>query len=1129
MGTVTTSVGLVSGLPTADIINQLLAIEARPVRLLESRITELQAERAAFLDVSARLLAIKNAIASLAKPSFFKSASATSSAPNILTASATEGAALGTFSFRVKSLVSNHQLLTRGFADADQTPVGGGTISIELGNGRVNRDTSLDFLNGQSGVRRGVIRVTDRAGGTSDVDLTTAQTVGDVLSAINSAVGTRVTASVRGDAIVLTDNTGATTGTLSVTDLGGGATAADLGIATGVDAAELIGTNINVVNQDTALRLINDGNGVRRRDEAAEPDFEITAGNGTSFGVTLTDDLLDTTQLAAVNDGGGVGLGVIRITDRTGASAEIDLTGAVTIADVVRRINDAEGVSVSAVKSGSRLNINDNSGASAANLIVEDVSGTAAADLGITGNTEATTLTGRAIYNVSSIGDVLRAINFAQGNDGAVVATLDAATNRIVLTDTTGGGGGLTVTAAAGGIGAAEDLGILGSSSGGTLTGQRLVAGLNSTLLRNLNGGAGVTADTLTVTNREGVQTSIDLSGVEGLRELLDRINTTTATSGISASVNRSGNGIALTDRTTGTGALVIADTQAAQGLGLVGSHAAATANGGNAQLRYVSEATRLADYNFGRGVAAGSIRVTGSTGASATIDLRNSTTIGDVLRTINGRVSGVVAEINENGDGIILRDTAGGTGRLTVTEAGGTTARDLNILGVAEPAEEVTAATALSELNDGAGVGLGVIRVTNRAGDTAEIDLSTAATLGDVLTAINGSSLSLSARLTSSRIEITDTAAPGDPPVNFKIEDVSGTAAQDLGIRTTSNSNVISGRGLVETVIDGSYEIKIDIGSSDTLNQIASKINGASRFVRAAVLNDGGASNPFHLSLTSSVSGRRGEIVLDGGDLDLQPTTLTRARDAAVLIGDQNAESPILITGNSNTLTGIVPGVTLNLLGTSEDPVEVTVSQNQDAIVQAVKGFVDSYNAAISRIGQLTAFDPETEQRGVLLSDPTVSRIRSALGRSLVGTVSGVDPRFSRLSSMGIRIESGGRLTFDEAAFRDLLESDRDAVEAFFSTEENGFAHEFETLLESFTDTTDGLISRQNETLQSRENGLNDRIASLNELLESKRTRLQREFAALETALLRLQSQQQSLGALSSLISTGGGSIALS
>ncbi len=55
-------VGLISGLPTAQIIAQLMAIEARPLTLLQQQVTALQTQRGAYMDLSARLLALKSAV-----------------------------------------------------------------------------------------------------------------------------------------------------------------------------------------------------------------------------------------------------------------------------------------------------------------------------------------------------------------------------------------------------------------------------------------------------------------------------------------------------------------------------------------------------------------------------------------------------------------------------------------------------------------------------------------------------------------------------------------------------------------------------------------------------------------------------------------------------------------------------------------------------------------------------------------------------------------------------------------------------------------------------------------------------------------------------------------------------------
>ena len=167
---------------------------------------------------SAQVLAVQNAIANFGKLSFFRKFNAASSNENILNAVAGEDAVVGSTTFRVHSLVSNHVVASRGFADADRTPVGVGTISIEIGNGQVNRPTELSELNGGRGVRRGVITITDRSGASADIDLSQAFTLDDVLNTINTNTKINVRASVTGvasneasgDRLVIEDLSGGT-------------------------------------------------------------------------------------------------------------------------------------------------------------------------------------------------------------------------------------------------------------------------------------------------------------------------------------------------------------------------------------------------------------------------------------------------------------------------------------------------------------------------------------------------------------------------------------------------------------------------------------------------------------------------------------------------------------------------------------------------------------------------------------------------------------------------------------------------------------------------------------------------------------------------------------------------------
>ena len=76
---------------------------------------------------------------------------------------------------------------------------------------------------------------------------------------------------------------------------------------------------------------------------------------------------------------------------------------------------------------------------------------------------------------------------------------------------------------------------------------------------------------------------------------------------------------------------------------------------------------------------------------------------------------------------------------------------------------------TDLRMLNSGNGVRLGVIRMTDRNGQSEEIDLSTARTVRDVLNAINAADLSVSATV----------VGVGDKSI-FQIMDTSGVSEDD-------------------------------------------------------------------------------------------------------------------------------------------------------------------------------------------------------------------------------------------------------------------------------------------------------------------------------------------------------------
>ena len=76
-----------------------------------------------------------------------------------------------------------------------------------------------------------------------------------------------------------------------------------------------------------------------------------------------------------------------------------------------------------------------------------------------------------------------------------------------------------------------------------------------------------------------------------------------------------------------------------------------------------------------------------------------------------------------------------------------------------------------------------------------------------------------------------------------------------------------------------------------------------------------------------------------------------------------------------------------------------------------------------------------------------------------------------------------------------------------------SGLGHLLENSLARLIDPVDGAITKENKQLDAKNQQFQSRIESLDKLLLSKRERLERQFAQMETVLADLQSQQQALG----------------
>jgi flagellar hook-associated protein 2 len=161
-------------------------------------------------------------------------------------------------------------------------------------------------------------------------------------------------------------------------------------------------------------------------------------------------------------------------------------------------------------------------------------------------------------------------------------------------------------------------------------------------------------------------------------------------------------------------------------------------------------------------------------------------------------------------------------------------------------------------------------------------------------------------------------------------------------------------------------------------------------------------------------------------------------AQDASVSIGSAaGGGAPITIASASNTLTEIIPGVTLNLFGADPSTtVRISVENDTEAIRVAIEGFVESYNAVIDFLNEQLRYDTATEQGGILLGDSLLITVQNDLRRIATSVVPGLPSDLNRLSAIGITsIPETGKLTLNSSELSDALMSDPQGVANLFST----------------------------------------------------------------------------------------------
>ena len=314
--------------------------------------------------------------------------------------------------------------------------------------------------------------------------------------------------------------------------------------------------------------------------------------------------------------------------------------------------------------------------------------------------------------------------------------------------------------------------------------------------------------------------------------------------------------------------------------------------------------------------------------------------------------------------------------------------------------------------------------------------------------------------------------------------------------------------------VLSSSSVFTIDISASDSLDDVVQRINDLNANVSATVFNEGFGNSPFRLSLASNVSGRAGELLIDTSGISFEFDETSAAQDALLLVG--SGSSGILATSATNSFDGVLTDVTVSIVDSSTDSVNVTVGETHDKLRTNIKLFVDQYNKLVDQLDDLTFFNPDNSETGLLFGSSVTLRIESAITRGVTNRFH-VAGNVESLAQIGISVSNTGQLSFDAEKLNTLLASDPNGVAEFF-TGDDGFSKIFDAALGRLAGVDDSVLVSRTNALQSRIELNVRRVGELNIRLDNQRERLLVKFYRMELAIGRLQTSLASVQSIQSL-----------
>lgn len=251
---------------------------------------------------------------------------------------------------------------------------------------------------------------------------------------------------------------------------------------------------------------------------------------------------------------------------------------------------------------------------------------------------------------------------------------------------------------------------------------------------------------------------------------------------------------------------------------------------------------------------------------------------------------------------------------------------------------------------------------------------------------------------------------------------------------------------------------------------------------------------------------------------------TLFRAKNLQKASDSEFTYNGVSITRPTNEVNDVISGVNITLEQTTEPnkPAIISVSRDNQAIIDSLKEFVKAYNELIPKLDEDTRYDADTKIAGIFNGVGDIRTIRSSLNNVFSYSVH-TDNGVESLMKYGLSLDDKGVMSLDEAKLSSALNSNPKATQDFFygsdSKDMGGREIHQEGIFSKFNQVIANLIDGGNAKLKIYEDSLDRDAKSLTkdkenaqELLKTRYNIMAERFAAYDSQISKANQKFNSV-----------------